>query len=153
LLFKKINDDSKFELSKYVKEYIELNKSHDIKVYLGTDSQNKSNRTTYATTIVFHIGNTGCHVIYSKENVPLISVSNYWDRLWGEVERSVEVALYLRKNGVEVHSIGLDLNSDPNTKSNKLVRSAVGYVEGLGFIAKIKPDMLPSIKAADDLAR
>lgn len=153
MLFKKINDESLFELSDYIKEYVELNKKHDIKIYLGTDSQNKSNRTTYATTIVFHIGNTGCHVIYSKENVPLISVANYWDRLWGEVERSVKVATYLRNNNIEIHSIGLDLNSDPNTKSNKLVQSAVGYVEGLGFKAKIKPDMLPSIKAADDLAR
>lgn len=153
MLFKKINDEALFELSDYIKEYVELNKKHDIKIYLGTDSQNKSNRTTYATTIVFHIGNTGCHVIYSKENVPLISVANYWDRLWGEVERSVKVATYLRNNNIEIHSIGLDLNSDPNTKSNKLVQSAVGYVEGLGFKAKIKPDMLPSIKAADDLAR
>lgn len=153
MLFKKINDESLFELSSYIKEYIELNKEHNVKIYLGTDSQNKSNRTTYATTIVFHIGNTGCHVIYSKENVPLISVANYWDRLWGEVERSVKVAIYLRDNNIEIHSIGLDLNSDPNTKSNKLVQSAVGYVEGLGFKAKIKPDILPSIKAADDLAR
>lgn len=153
MLFRKINDDSLFELSSYVKEYLDLNKNHNVKLYLGTDSQNKSDKTTYATTIVFHIGNTGCHVIYSKEHVTRIPIANYWDRLWGEVERSVKVANYLKDNGVKIHSIGLDLNSDPNTKSNKLVKAAVGYVEGMGYKAKIKPDMLPSIKAADDLAR
>lgn len=153
MLFKKINDDSPFELSKYTKEYLELNKEYDIKLYLGTDSQNKSDKTTYATTLVFHIGDTGCHVIYRRESISKIHCNNYWDRLWGEVERSVEVARYLRENNIEIYSIGLDLNSDEKLKSNKLVKSAVGYVEGFGFKAKIKPDMLPAIKAADDLAR
>ena len=153
MLFKKINDSSLFELANYTKEYLKLNKDYDVKLYLGTDSQNKSDKTTYATTLVFHIGDTGCHVIYSRESVPKIPTHNYWDRLWGEVERSVKVARYLRENNIEIYSIGLDLNSDKRLKSNKLVKAAVGYVEGFGFTAKIKPDMLPAIKAADDLAR
>lgn len=153
MLFKKINDSRHFELADYVKKYLALNKNYQVKLYLGTDSQNKSTKTTYATTLVFHIGDTGCHVIYKRESINKIATEDYWTRLWGEVERSVEVASYLRKNGIEIYNIGLDLNSDNKRKSNKLVKSAVGYVEGFGFKAKIKPDMLPAIKAADDLAR
>ena len=91
-----------------------------------TDSQNKNEYTTYATTLVFHIGNTGCHVVYKKNRVKRIPIEDYYSRLWGEVERSVEVALYLRNNGIEVSHVGLDLNSDPKRKSHRLVSSARG---------------------------
>jgi predicted RNase H-related nuclease YkuK (DUF458 family) len=37
-------------------------------------------------------------------------------------------------------------------KSNKLVAAAVGYVESLGFKARVKPDLLPAVYAADDIA-
>ena len=142
-----------FDLVEYVKEYLKLNSNYKVRLYLGTDSQNKHNSTTYATTLVFHIGNTGCHVVYSKDVVKRIPIKDYYNRLWGEVERSVETALYLRENGIEVTHVGLDLNSDPKRKSHKLLAAAKGYVEACNFKCKVKPDMLPAIKAADDLAR
>jgi len=115
--------------------------------------QDKSYATNYVTTIVFHLGDSGCHVIYTKEKVDKIPVEEYWTRLWGETERSVEVALYLRAQEIEINTIGLDFNSDPNRKSNKLVKASIGYVESFGFKARIKPDILPAISAADGLAR
>ena len=98
---------------------------------------------------MFHIENTGCHIIYKKEEVPLIRTM--WDRLWQEAERSVEAALYLREHGVEISTIDLDYNTDPAHKSSKLVASATGYVESLGFKARVKPDLLPAAYAADDI--
>ena len=151
--FKKIGHEEEFELADYVKEYLLLNRHLDTKIYLGTDSQNKKYTTNYATTLVFHLGNTGCHVIYTREKGPKIPVDQYFNRLWGEVERSVAVAQYLRHHNVEIDHIGLDFNSDPKRKSHQLVKASLGYVEGLGFKGKIKPDMLPAIKAADELAR
>tara|TARA_Y100000361_G_scaffold154356_1_gene179939 strand:+ start:3429 stop:3890 length:462 start_codon:yes stop_codon:yes gene_type:complete len=151
--FKRIGFEEEFDVAEYVKGYLRLNSEYDTKIYLGTDSQNKTHHTNYATTLVFHLGNTGCHVIYTKERVKTIPIHQYWSRLWGEVERSVKVALYLRDHGIEIDSIGLDFNSDPKRKSHKLVKSALGYVESFGFKGRVKPDMLPAIKAADDLAR
>ena len=151
--FKKIGHEEEFELANYVKKYLRLNRHLDTKIYLGTDSQNKRYTTNYATTLVFHLGNTGCHVIYTREKGPKIPVDLYFHRLWGEVERSVKVAQYLKYNGIEIDHIGLDFNSDPKRKSHQLVKSALGYIEGLGFKGKVKPDILPAIKAADDLAR
>jgi predicted RNase H-related nuclease YkuK (DUF458 family) len=105
--------------------------------------------TTYATTIVFHVESAGCHVIYKKSRVD--KINDMWTRLWGEVERSVEVALYLRENGIEINTIDLDYNIDPSHQSNKLVKAAVGYVESLGIQARVKPDLLPAVYAADDI--
>ena len=65
-----------------------------------------------------------------------------WTRLWMECEKSVEVALYLREHGIEIDTIDLDYNIDPAKKSNKLVKAAVGYVNGFGFKARYKPDSI-----------
>jgi predicted RNase H-related nuclease YkuK (DUF458 family) len=148
MLFKKLTDDEYFELADYVKEYLATHKYETLSMYLGCDSHNRL-RTTYATTLVFNISATGCHVIYKKEIVPLIS--DMWTRLWGEAERSVNTALYLRENGIEIDTIDLDYNVDSAHRSNKLVAAAVGYIESLNFNARIKPDLLPAAYAADNI--
>jgi predicted RNase H-related nuclease YkuK (DUF458 family) len=147
--FKKLTGPTTFELAPYVKEIILKNKGFDMQIYLGCDSQNRSHKTTYATTVVFHITHSGCHVIYKKEQMPIIK--DMWTRLWKETERSCEVALYLREHGIEVSTIDLDYNTDPTKKSNKLVSAAVGYVESLGFKARCKPELLPGAYAADNI--
>ena len=146
--FKKLTDEKSFELADYVKSFLEAKKNNYIEIYLGCDSHNRL-KTTYATTIVFNINSSGCHVIYKKESVPLIS--DMWTRLWGEAERSANTALYLRENGIEIDTIDLDFNSDPKHKSNKLVSAATGYIESLNFKARIKPELLPAAYAADNI--
>ena len=120
-----------------------------MKIYLGCDSQNKAIKTVYATTLVFHVASAGCHVIYKKEEVPIIK--DMWTRLWKEAEKSVEVAVYLREYGIEIDTIDLDYNINPKYGSNKLVSAAVGYVESLGFKARCKPELLPGCYAADGI--
>lgn len=148
--FQKLTGPPKFDLAKYVKDYLELNKDYDVRMYLGCDSHVRADKTIYATTLVFHVASSGCHVIYKKETLPVIR--NIWDRLWKECEKSVEVALYLRENGIEIDTIDLDYNIDPTKKSNKLVKAAVGYVNGCGFKARCKPELLPGVYAADSIA-
>ena len=150
--FKRLTDRATVNLAEYLKEYIEQVGSENIRLYIGCDSQNKSEWTSYATTVVLHIGNTGCHVLYQRERVRP-RINDFWTRLWKEVERSVEVALYLQEHGIEVDNIDLDLNADPNMRSNKLVSAARGYVESLGIKANIKPDLLPAIHAADHMIK
>jgi predicted RNase H-related nuclease YkuK (DUF458 family) len=146
--FKKLTDEGYFELADYVKKYLIAHRNSELSIYLGCDSHNRL-KTTYATTLVFNVSSTGCHVIYKKETVPLIS--DMWTRLWGEAERSVNTALYLRENGIEIDTIDLDYNEDPAHRSNKLVAAAVGYIESLNFNARIKPDLLPAAYAADNI--
>ena len=148
--FKKLTDKKSFELADYVKAYLADHKYHDIKLYMGCDSQTRGGSTTYATTLVFHVSSSGCHVIYNKEILP--EIKDMWTRLWKECEKAVEVALYLRTKGIEIDTIDLDYNIDPTKKSNKLVNAAVGYVHGFGFKARYKPDLLPGVYAADNIA-
>lgn len=152
MIFRRLTDRSTVELAEYLKEYIDQVGAENVRLYIGCDSQNKSEWTSYATTVVLHIGTTGCHVLYQRERVRP-RINDFWTRLWKEVERSVEVALYLQENGIEVDNIDLDLNDDPNMRSNKLVAAAKGYVESLGIKARIKPELLPAIHAADHIVK
>lgn len=152
MIFQTLTDGSKIELADYLRKYIDQVGVNNVKLYVGCDSQNKQQFTSYATTVVIHIGNTGCHVLYQRERISP-RIYDFWSRLWKEVEKSVEVALYLQDNGILVDNIDLDLNSDPNMKSHKLVSAARGYVESLGIKANIKPDLLPAISAADNIVK
>jgi len=136
------------ELADYAKQMMAENP--DLKIYVGSDSQNYSKKTLYATTVVFRFENNGAHVIYHRESTPL--VTDMWTRLWGELQRSIDVAGYLKfECGLPIEQIDLDLNSDPEFPSNKVFQAAVGYAQSMGYKAKTKPDLLMATWAANVL--
>lgn len=137
-----------------------LKKHPGTSIFVGTDSQSHKRRTQYATVIAYHIGTIdidgefygrGVHVIYYKEKVSRIK--NTWDRLWKECEMSVEVAEYLRKNGILINRIDLDYNDDEQFESSRLISAGRGYVMGLGYNCATKPADLLATRAADHLCR
>lgn len=147
-IFKKMSDGSDVPLAAYCKEM--LRKYPHIKIYVGSDSQNYPNKTLYATTVVFRFENNGAHVIYYKEATP--PVTDMWSRLWGELQRSIDVAGYLKfECDIPIAQIDLDLNSDPSFLSHKVFQAAVGYAESLGYNAKTKPELLIATWAANVL--
>jgi predicted RNase H-related nuclease YkuK (DUF458 family) len=126
--------------------------SSDVEVHVGCDSQNHKRHTVYVTTVVFRFRNNGAHVIYRKERVP--KILDMWTKLWGETERSVELAnLILEECGLRVHQIDLDFNSDSKYASHKLVSASTGYITSLGFDSKVKPDLLMAAWAANVLCQ
>lgn len=146
--FRKMGNHAKVELGTYAKEMVR--KHPNMKIYVGSDSQNYSKKTLYATTVVFRFENNGAHVIYHKESTPL--VTDMWTRLWGELQRSIDVAGYLKfECGVPIEQIDLDLNADPDYPSNKVFQAAVGYASSMGYKAKTKPDLLLATWAANVL--
>lgn len=151
MIFNKLSDNNKIEIAEYLKQYIQDHKFNSIRIYVGCDSHNKGEFTTYVTTVVVHVGDTGCHVLFQREKIKRIN--DLWTRLWNEVEKSVALAMYLRENGINIHNIDLDLNDDEKYASNKLVAAAKGYVQSMGIKARIKPDLLPAVHAADNLSK
>ena len=64
--FLRLQDDSEIEIAGYVKNYIKENRYTPMQIYVGCDSINKADKTVYVTTVVIHIGNSGCHVLYDR---------------------------------------------------------------------------------------
>lgn len=134
-------------------EYITAMTSESkVEVHVGCDSQNHKRHTVYVTTVVFRFPNNGAHVIYRRERVP--KILDMWTKLWGETERSVELAnLILEECNLRVAQIDLDFNSDSQYASHKLVSASSGYITSLGFNSKVKPDLLMAAWAANVLCQ
>ena len=76
------------------------------------------------------------------------------ERMILEVSKSVEVAYALCDIldsfdiELEVHA---DINTDPGFRSNTALKEAMGYIMGMGFVFKAKPDAFASSCCADKL--
>ena len=53
IYFKKLLDSEEYEISSYVKKYLREFSDFEIKIHVGCDSQNISQHTNYATTVLF----------------------------------------------------------------------------------------------------
>ena len=146
--FKTLSRHKSVDLKPYLVDFVA--KHPECQVHVGCDSQNYSNVTVYATTVVIRFPRRGAHVLYYKEKLPRIN--DMWTRLWNEVERSVEIAQFIENEcEVSVHQVDMDFNEDPSFPSNKLLTAARGYVQSLGFMGKAKPNLLMATWAANVL--
>ena len=137
-------------LIEYLKDWLE--KKPDHRLYIGCDSHNSGNKTTFAVAIVLHHQGKGGHVIYSKLITPKMTSKH--ERLWKEVELSVETAQSIMDNGIQKPDyIDIDLNPDPRYQSNSLLRAAVGLIESMGIEARYKTLSPWSISIADTLCK
>ena len=128
----------------------EVADGYRLKVCIGTDSQVRSTTTEYATVIVFLREKKGGFMfIHNEKSDKLVSLR---ERMITEVWKSVEVAYKLcdlldeYDIGLEVHA---DINTDPHFKSNEALKEAMGYILGMGFVFKAKPDAFASSYCAD----
>lgn len=148
--FRKLSNRQVVDLQPYALDFLRENPDH--RIYVGTDSQNMGRSTVYATVIVFHNSGVGGHVLYSKQVVP--KIVDRFNRLWKEVEFSIEAAEQLKGLGLPpVDSIDLDLNPDPKYKSNMVLKAALGYVESMGYTARVKPNATMASCVADSIFR
>lgn len=135
-----------------VKEAIirETNLGHKLKICIGSDSQVKNGVTEYATVIVFLREKKGGFMfIAGDRSTQKMSIK---ERMIKEVAKSIEIAYHLcdlldeYKLELEVHA---DINTDPHFKSNVALKEAMGYILGMGFVFKAKPDAFASSSCAD----
>lgn len=125
--------------------------NNDLRIYIGCDSQNKRYGTMYVTVIAYRYGTRGTHFIYAREKVK--KIKDRWQRLWGEVDRAVSVAVRLQDNGFKIHCVDLDFNKKEIAKSSDMVKAARGYVVGNGFECSVKPEEQVASRAADHVVR
>lgn len=130
----------------------ETGAGHRLKVCIGTDSQVRGGIIEYACVIVFLREKKGGFMfIHNYKEEKEISLK---ERMINEVAKSVEVAYSLcdlldeYKVELEVHA---DINTDPSFKSNTAFKEAMGYILGMGFVFKAKPDAFASSHCADKM--
>ena len=134
--FTTLTGDKIDDLVEYIRDYISTREN--VEILVGSDSQSYRNtKTVYGVVIALYTKGKGAHVLCNKESVPI--ERNTPGRLLTEVWKSIEVAEYLKNNGLpKPLYIDIDLNPDPKYKSNQVLRQAVGLVEGMGYKVRTK---------------
>jgi len=127
---------------------------HDLKVCIGTDSQVKGKEIEFATVIVFiRKGKGGFMYIRNEVTDRKMSVK---ERMLVEVSKSIEVAYALCRIftlynvDMEVHA---DINTNPHFKSNEALKEAMGYILGMGFAFRAKPEAFASSSCANKVVQ
>ena len=139
------------DVIQYIKEYISTRDG--IEILIGSDSQCYSNKkTVYGVVIALYTKGKGAHVLCTREVEPM--ERNTPNRLLAEVWKSIEIAEFLKENGLpKPQWIDIDLNPDPKYKSNSVLRQAVGMVEGMGYKVRYKQLGALMTYAANHLVR
>lgn len=148
MLWRKFNGD---RLDLPIKEAVEsaikreTSSGYKLKVCIGTDSQVKGRETEFATVIVFlREGHGGFMFIHNEKTTQSFGIK---ERMLVEVAKSIEIAYELcdlftiYDVDMEVHA---DINTNPQFKSNEALREAMGYILGMGFAFKAKPEAFAS---------
>ena len=124
----------------------ETEKGFRLKVCIGTDSQVKGQ------VIVFlREGHGGFMFIHNEKTRQKFTIK---ERMLLEVAKSIEIAyelcnLFTIYNvEMEVHA---DINTNPHFKSNDALKEAMGYILGMGFAFKAKPEAFASSSCANKI--
>ncbi len=138
---------------------------YKLKVAIGTDSQKNSNGYRFATVIVIiREENLGDGVVMGRGGM-IVAKTYYSDkykqtrggvkeRMLFEVANSVEVAYEISplldtyNIPLEVHA---DINPDVKWESSKALSEAVGYILGMGYEFRVKPNAWASSSVADNI--
>jgi predicted RNase H-related nuclease YkuK (DUF458 family) len=127
---------------------------HEMKVCIGTDSQVKGRITEFATVIVFiRKGKGGFMYIHNEITKQRMTIK---ERMLAEVGKSIAVAFKLcnifgrYSVDMEVHA---DINTNPNFKSNDALKEAMGYIVGMGFAFRAKPEAFASSNCANKVVQ
>ncbi|MEO5998673.1 MAG: ribonuclease H-like YkuK family protein [Chitinophagaceae bacterium] len=155
MLWRKFNGDS---IDLPIMEAVEIaikretSKGFKLKVCIGTDSQVKGSETEFATVIVFlREGHGGFMFIHNEKTRVQFSIK---ERMLLEVAKSIEIAYELcdlftvYDVDMEVHA---DINTNPQFKSNAALKEAMGYILGMGFAFKAKPEAFASSSCANKM--
>ncbi|QBQ42359.1 ribonuclease H-like YkuK family protein [Sphingobacterium psychroaquaticum] len=132
----------------------ETHLGNKLKVYIGTDSQVKRGVIDFATVIVFLREHKGGFMFICKDR--RLHRMGIKERMLLEVQKSIEIAYSLcplldqYHVDLEVHA---DINTNPNFKSNVALKEAMGYIMGMGFQFKAKPESFASTNCANKVVQ
>ncbi|WP_179416040.1 ribonuclease H-like YkuK family protein [Mucilaginibacter sp. E4BP6] len=125
-----------------------------LKVCIGTDSQVKGAVTDFATVIVFIREARGAFMfIHQERTSQKMSIK---ERMLCEVQKSIDIA-YKLCDLLDVYDVDLEVHADINTnpmfKSNQALHEAMGYILGMGFVFKAKPEAFASSYCANKMVQ
>ena len=129
---------------------------HNLSFYIGGDSMKRYDTTTYTIALVMLMEGRGGRGYYKNIKVVDKHISRQ-QRLFKETYGAVEAALFinpiLESIGYNIKEIHTDLNPDPKYGSNSMIKQCIGYITGMGFVGKTKPDSWVAYEVSDKFSK
>ena len=141
-------------LADYIRSMVQSEQldGYTLRVCVGTDSQQYTRHTEFASVVViYRVGHGGSMLMRRFRETRQMTLR---ERLMHEVALSIDIAWQLMEPlrtlgaAVEVHA---DINEDPRFPSHIAYQEARGYVRGMGLTFRAKPDAFASSCCADVL--
>jgi predicted RNase H-related nuclease YkuK (DUF458 family) len=122
------------------------------KVYIGTDSMIRGSNCVFVTVVAFHNSeNKIAKYFYKKFNLIDFEYSNLKNKINEEVNLSVQAAQKINEispsTSIELH---VDIGKNKQNKTKIMINSVTGWVTGMGYILKTKPESWVSSTIADN---
>lgn len=157
MAWRKLNGEKITDIIETVESTIirEISEGNNISICIGTDSQLHATNAEFATVIVFLRHKRGGFIYVDKEEIRKYP-GTIKQRMLDEVSRSIAIAYKLcplldrYDIPMEVHA---DINTDPHFESNVALKEAMGYILGMGFQFKAKPEAFASSNCANKVVQ
>jgi len=136
------------DIMSHVEYYIE----NGGRVFVGTDSQLKPSSCLYVTSICLHGERGSPPGIYFFKKYRETKKTNkvLRNRILQEVQYSIDIAMYMvslcPEVGIEIH---IDVGNTHRSATRIFADYIRGWIKGVGFECKLKPDAWASSSVAD----
>lgn len=125
-------------IEKDMSDYVNLGGT----VYVGTDSMLHSHKCNFTAVIAFHNRRLNvARYYYNNIKKPSIEYKDLQKKIFEEVELAIQTAtLVLRKcpnANVEIH---VDIGTKSKNATSRFLKTISGWVSGIGFVLRVKPD-------------
>lgn len=135
---------------KYAEEAKDLIKKGS-KVYVGTDSMMHGQNCIFVTVVAFHDNDKRiAKYFYKKLRIENSEYRNLKTKITEEVNLSVQAAQKINElspsTKIELH---VDIGKNKENKTRVMMTTVSGWISGMGYDLKIKPDSWASSSIAD----
>jgi predicted RNase H-related nuclease YkuK (DUF458 family) len=122
------------------------------KVYVGTDSMMHGQNCIFVTVVAFHDNDKRIgKYFYKKLKIENLEYRNLKTKITEEVNLSVQAAQKINElspsTKIELH---VDIGKNKENKTRTMMTTVSGWVTGMGYDLKIKPDSWASSSIADN---
>ena len=121
-------------------------------VYVGTDSMLKGDSCIFVTVIAFHNNSSKiAKYYYKKFKTVNCKYRNLKNKITEEVSLSVQAAQKVKEFSplvpIELH---VDIGKNKENKTRIMMSTVSGWIKGMGYNLKVKPDSWASSSIADN---
>lgn len=125
-------------IEKDMSDYVKLGGT----VYVGTDSMLHSRKCNFTAVIAFHNRNLNiARYYYNNIEKPSIEYRDLQKKIFEEVELAIQTASIVLSKcpnaNVEIH---VDVGTKRKNATSKFLKTIRGWVSGIGFALRVKPD-------------